>query len=307
MPIDFTTGGASVSIANVVDTLVPGATAGSYVATLPDAFPVGAMVRTIGMQSYFQQVIDGSNVARHTPSPVMGVEGDTQRRAIGNMAECLSCHESLELHGGNRMDNPQICVMCHIPNLSSSGRTLDPANTNDGVEALCGPDPLDCPEATNNFKDMVHGIHAADVRSTPYEFVRVRGGNGYPFDWSHVTFPGNPANCTKCHLGDSYGTDVPEGLLLSTDVTTDGTNATREDVIAARAAMPNDTDEVITPISAACTACHDTSMAQAHMGQNGGAVNVVRSMANDGQTFETCELCHGSDRLADVEIMHGLE
>jgi OmcA/MtrC family decaheme c-type cytochrome len=308
MPADYTNGGASISIADVVDTLVPGATAGSYLATLPDAFPAGAMMRTIGLQGYFQQVVDGSNVARHAPSPVMGVEGDSQRRVVADMDGCLSCHESLELHGGNRMNNPQICIMCHNPNLSSSGRVLPNAShdlSQSVIDAL-GDDPLQYPEATNNFKDMIHGIHAASVRSSDYHFVRARN-QGFYYNWSEVTFPGNPANCNKCHEPGTYVTDVPDNLLLSTDVTTDGVNATEEDVEAARASMPNDTDLVITPIAAACTACHDSPLAEAHMGQNGGAVRAERSTVNNGQTVETCELCHGGNRLADVEYMHGLK
>lgn len=307
-PVDYNSeDGISVSIANVVNSLVPGATEGSFVATLSDEpFPQDAMMRVVGIQSYFRQIIDGETVSRHTPSVVMAVEGDDERRVVVDMNGCLSCHESLELHGGSRMNNPQICIICHNPNLSSSGRTLTEGNVSQNVVDVLGEDPLLYPEATNNFKDMIHGIHAASVRSTDYEFVRARG-TGYYYNWSEVTFPGDPSNCAKCHDGDTYTTDLPSNVLMSTDVTTDGFNATEADVEAARDSKPNDTDLVITPIAAACTACHDTPLAEAHMGHNGAGVRVERSTVNAGQTLEACDLCHGTDRLADVEKMHGLD
>ena len=42
----------------------------------------------------------------------------------GTPTGCLECHEIFEGHGGNRVSNAQVCVMCHNPNLSSSGRTI---------------------------------------------------------------------------------------------------------------------------------------------------------------------------------------
>ena len=37
--------------------------------------------------------------------------------------------EVLQAHGGSRVDNAQVCVVCHNPNLSSSGRTVDASLT----------------------------------------------------------------------------------------------------------------------------------------------------------------------------------
>ena len=83
------------------------------------------------------------------------VTGDTTRRVIvksgyvdntGKLVDdpaqianltpigCLECHEAFEGHGGNRVNNVQVCVMCHNPQLTTSGRTIPDnvtINTND--------------------------------------------------------------------------------------------------------------------------------------------------------------------------------
>src|SRR3990172_2744776 len=106
------------------------------------------------------------------------------------------------MHGGSRVNNVQVCVMCHNPNLSSSGRTVNPATANPVTVAVLGADPLTWPEATNNFRSMIHGIHAAPVRDVPFQFVRNRS-NGLYYNWSEVKFPGNLMACEKCHRNDA--------------------------------------------------------------------------------------------------------
>jgi len=141
-------------------------------------------------------------------------------------------------------------------------------------------DPLSWPEATNNFKDMIHGIHGAAHRTFPYQFVRNRGSSGvYFYDWSEVTFPGILSNCETCHKPGTYEVDLPAGVLVSTDITTNGNITTPADVNASRASMPNPTDLVNSPIAAACYKCHDENPAAAHFGQNGGVIDVERATA----------------------------
>ena len=293
-PVDYNNKGrsaaqpTSVTLASLAPSLT--GSPASYTAILTSAaFPGGATMRAVALQGYFTQAAGGpvaANTARHTPSVVMGVTGDAVRREVVDRAKCLSCHETLELHGGSRVDNPQVCVICHNPNLSSSGRGADPANLNqdnrdrlnaDGYDAN---NPLTYPEATNNFKDMIHGIHASGVRTFPYEFVRDRGTSGvFYYDWSEVTFPGIPSNCLTCHKPGTFDADLPAGVLLTTDNTTDGTNATTADVRAARTSVPNATDLVNSPTASACYMCHDSNPAAFHIGQNGGVIDVPRTEA----------------------------
>ena len=98
---------------------------GWYVATLNGSagagrFPAGATMRAVALQGYFTQVSPA--IARHTVSVVRGVTGDVVRRKVVDPANCAKCHEWFEGHGGNRVYETQVCVTCHIPNLSSSGR-----------------------------------------------------------------------------------------------------------------------------------------------------------------------------------------
>jgi hypothetical protein len=59
---------------------------------------------------------------------------------------------------------------------------------------------------------------------------------------------------------------------------------------------------VISPIMAACVACHDTSLAIGHMQSNGGSFYAPRSTAL-GKS-EQCTLCHLTSKVADIAAMH---
>ena len=307
---------ASVSILNVWNgtqgSLSGPDGSGNYTATLDGSngaakFPTGAKMRAVALQGYFTQVSPA--VARHTQSVVKEVTDDAVRREVVEQDKCLACHEILELHGGNRVNDPQVCVICHNPNLSSSGRAAskrcsETGNTLCSTDADCpageeckylfsdtdrqhlidagydADNPLSYPEATNNFKELIHGIHAAALRNFPYQFVRDRSGSGlFYYDWSEVTFPGIPSNCETCHKEGTYDADLPAGVLLTTDFTTDGVNATPEGIDAARDSVPNDTDLVNSPTASTCYMCHDSNPAAAHFGHNGGVIDAERAGA----------------------------
>ncbi|MCA9543513.1 MAG: OmcA/MtrC family decaheme c-type cytochrome, partial [Myxococcales bacterium] len=269
---------ASVDIGGLIEAgSVAAGADGAFVATIADAFPAGAGMRAVALQGYFQQAVGESNVARHAVSAYIPVTGDEVRREIVDSAKCGSCHEWFEGHGGNRVYTTSVCATCHNPNLSSSGRGADPEALSEGLVAALGDDPLTYPEDTNNFKELIHGIHASAVRTTDYEFVRnFRGGSYY--NWSEIMFPAEASACETCHFEGTWRTDdVPATALPTTVVTTDGTNADRDAVLAARDSVPNATDVVTTPIAGACNACHDSAPAQAHYEQNGGLVERDRA------------------------------
>jgi OmcA/MtrC family decaheme c-type cytochrome len=319
---------ATVSITNCWDgtrgTLTGPDGNGTYTATLNGQnnaarFPAGATLRAVALQGYFTQVSPA--VARHTISATKAVTGDTVRRVVVDNAKCASCHEWFEGHGGNRVYNIDVCTFCHLPNLSTSGRAADlsgyvygtNSNTDATIDAL-GWDNSLWPEDTNNLKDMIHGIHAAHVRENTYEFVRDRGTSGrFYYDWSHVTFPAPPQDCLSCHKPGTYELDsVPArtGALVTTTRTTYGDIEGQEppwQADDARETVPNDTDLVNTPLSSSCFYCHDSDASKAHMEQNGGAINWTRAMVRDAQPFETCIVCHGPGKLADVEWVHSEE
>ena len=294
VPVDYNNLGrsagqpATVTLASLSGKLT--GTPESYTAVLDAApFPSGATMRAVALQGYFTQLMGNpasttDDLARHTPSVVQPVTGDPVRRQVVEVAKCLNCHESLELHGGNRVNNVQVCVTCHDPNLSSSGRTVNPADvTQEQKDALAAAghdpnDPLSWPETSMQLKNLVHGLHSSGMRNFDYDFVRNRNGASY-FNWSEVTFPGILSNCETCHLPGTYGVDLPDGVLVSTNVTTSGPNATRASILAARDSVPNDTDEILSPTAGPCSMCHDSVPAAAHMEQNGGVIGKTRLAA----------------------------
>jgi OmcA/MtrC family decaheme c-type cytochrome len=113
-------------------------------------------------------------------------------------------------------------------------------------------------------------------------------------------------DCATCHLPDTHQLPITASLLPTTNLTTDGVNAAPADVDAARATVPNATDRVTSPTAAACGMCHDSAAVAAHMQQNGAAVDWERWMYESQQPVETCEVCHDTGSIADVNLVHGL-
>ena len=257
----------------------------------PALFPAGANLRTVALQGYFTQVTPA--LARHA-TMVMKAVGETSatvrgeaRRLVVDSAKCAQCHEYFEGHGGNRNYNMDGCTVCHNPNLSSSGTIIN--------------DPT-APEATQNMKDMIHSIHAGMAngttrpgRTNAYKHTRSKSGINSYYDWSDVIYPTMTFRCETCHKPGTYAA-VPAGALPTVDVTPATTS-----VFAARTTLPNATDIVISPYSAACVACHDDSAAKAHMTANGGFYG-ARSGFTAGT--EQCAICHGAGRSADAAEVH---
>ncbi len=346
----------SVSLANIAagtaGTLSAADVDGYFIATLTgtNQFPAGATLRTVALQGYWSQVNffnpcptppASCNLARHTVSVEKTVTGDTDRRSVVDSAKCGNCHEWFLGHGGNRVYTTDVCVMCHVTNLSSSGRGADPATVQQRLDqtgsttALINhgydpADPFTFPEESMNFKDLIHGIHSsakrADDGGSDFDFVRDRGTSGvFYYDMAEVTFPGVLNNCETCHRTGSYDVALPAGVLNSTRAvpglayagtlptpTSCDDSAVVEtafgNVLAARSAncLPNDTDIVTTPVAATCNGCHTSPLAELHMMEHGAYLRRTRAEVNanvDG-LVETCVLCHGPGRLADVGIVH---
>ncbi len=252
------------------------------------------------------------------PSPIA-------RRQIVDIAKCNQCHDQLSLHGSNRTDEPGLCVMCHNPSLTDisydrnfgsgpfSGTPARPKavdGVNDVLYALTSP--LDGKtEDSADFKRMIHGIHAGDVDEHGF---RKNGIQLRRDDFSHVRFPGILQDCETCHLPDTYvlegswETPTLSGLQSSAIATTPGADATNLDPIVYGNTLNDQADDLrISPTAAACSGCHDSQVAKSHMTLLGGAVfdqtqAYITSMMNGN--FESCSVCHGPGKLADVETVH---
>ncbi|MEO8845228.1 MAG: hypothetical protein ABI591_25540 [Kofleriaceae bacterium] len=64
-----------------------------------------------------------------------------------------------------------------------------------------------------------------------------------------------------------------------------------------------DANLVISPLTAACSACHDAPAAIAHMTANGGQFYVARSIVRAAPP-EQCMTYHGPGRVAAIGAVH---
>jgi OmcA/MtrC family decaheme c-type cytochrome len=345
----------SVSLASIISgangTLSSPDASGYYTANIPagaNSFPANSKYRTVALQGTYTQVANPPVLTTATARPAISVQvavtGDSVRRKVVDPNKCGSCHEWFQGHGGSRVFETQVCVMCHVPNLSSSGKgiasqyvtpgnasfvTLTPVQTallttwttnslSTYILGFSAADASTYPEAPQNFKDMIHGIHAGSTtfnseskRSKGMQFVRDRASSGaiVYFDASAFKFPNKLSNCESCHIPGSYATSkIPSGALQSNNwTTTDSTLPTPAALSSAQvatargaASLPNSTDRVTSPITASCVSCHDSALAQAHMTTNGGKINGLRNTAY----FEQCNLCHGDGSDFDPAKVH---
>ena len=205
------------------------------------------------------------------------------RRAVVDIANCDNCHKELSLHGNNRTDNPQVCVTCHNPNATDAAKRaqLDPPSQ---CETELGLD-----DTAIDFKYMIHAMHASGETGVPYN-VCGYGNSAHTFLFHS---PGKVANCEGCHdQGTYYPVDPSKVLGTTVDAGAD-------------LSVPTD-DRVTSPNTAVCSACHVSDLAADHMMQNGGDFNATKAADSTliSSGAETCALCHGEGRSADVEVMH---
>jgi len=61
---------------------------------------------------------------------------------------------------------------------------------------------------------------------------------------------------------------------------------------------------VLSPITGACSSCHDSTIAVNHMKANGGQFYSPRSSVPVGASQEQCMLCHGPGKVAAIGAVH---
>jgi OmcA/MtrC family decaheme c-type cytochrome len=263
----------------------------------PGVFDISVPVK--GEVAYFA-IDDATPVAR--------------RVAVDIESKCDNCHDQLSLHGANRAENAQLCVLCHNPRGTDVGyRPKTVAGIPDTGATLDGK-----PEESIDLKRLIHAIHAGqkDDPATPAveghgfreKGIVIYGWGGDSHDFGHVRFPGILSDCTTCHNAGTYEltgrweTPTQNGILASSIETVptaaDGTTYTNE-------LTDQRNDLIISPTAAVCSACHDSALAQVHMEDIGGAQFNVLQSAITGR--ESCAVCHGPGRSADVKLVHGVE
>jgi OmcA/MtrC family decaheme c-type cytochrome len=232
------------------------------------------------------------------------------RRQIVDNASCLKCHAQLgsepTFHAGQR-NNGQTCAWCHNPGRTSAGWSA-------------------------NAKGFIHSIHGARKRTVPFTWHALSLNESF----AEVEFPGAISNCTACHVAGAFdfsGAAAKAALpnmLLSTvatgkfnaDPLTNSTYYTLSPYVVADnvtdygpgfsyaaatglAVDATGTTLVVSPITAACSACHDSDTAIGHMKAAGGHFYESRSSVKAaGAPKEQCMLCHGPGKVAAIGVVH---
>lgn len=290
---------------------------GTFTITLA-ALPVASGSAAVAMEGHPRgESVVGSgtydlNVPVRGAVAYFTVNGGTlveRRVAVDITAKCDNCHNNLSLHGANRADNAQLCVMCHNPRNTDIGRRDNlPAGVTDGIPEVGLDGKL---EETIDMKVLIHAIHAGDLseHGIREDGIVVYGYGGSAHDYSHVRFPGILSDCTTCHNTGTYELDGKWATPLQSGIqaTTMKSAPTASTAVEFTTQIGNQSDDLLTtPTAAVCSACHDGALAKAHMSSIGGAVFEGNAAAMTN-SYETCSICHGPGKTADVNVVHGIE
>ena len=102
-----------------------------------------------------------------------------ERRVVADEAQCLKCHDKLEIHGGSRV-TVQYCLLCHNSRLTAGT----------GEEAVSA-----------HFDVMIHRFHTGTNLEQPYTV----GSRNF----QDLRFPGDRRECTICHVPGTEGVPLP--------------------------------------------------------------------------------------------------
>ena len=191
----------------------------------------------------------------------------TRRKSV-DINKCNMCHSRLTLHGANRVDSIEECVICHNADATDKGRRpTDGSPTADGLV-----------ERSIHFKTMIHSIHTGqDLNNKPFI---VYGFAGSVNDFSGVTYPRDRRDCNACHIDNTTSAlPLPDGVLGTTKSTGAKTNDNSDNVR-------------VQPITATCTSCHDSANTATH------AADKVSS------NRETCLQCHTTGLTLGADNAH---
>jgi OmcA/MtrC family decaheme c-type cytochrome len=285
---------------------------GTFTVTSPVAVPAGVVgTLSAGIEGHPWVDINGDGLSgfaeRIAVTNAIGYQGIdgaevAERRNAIAIERCDQCHNQLAIHGNNRTDEPEVCVQCHNPNATDINQRVAGSECDIGrPPGTDGPDDPGVPglgldDETIDFKRMIHRIHASGATDTPFGVCGF-GNSAHLFD---VTYPGHINNCEGCHEPTDENPfpyhPVEAGTILGTTVDA-----------GADLASPTD-DVVISPNASICSSCHVSDLAKTHMEQNGG--NFAATKNPDGTLnpadVESCALCHGPGRSADVKEVHGV-
>jgi OmcA/MtrC family decaheme c-type cytochrome len=202
------------------------------------------------------------------------------RRSIVDSGECLKCHVgSMYQHGGNRVDNVDMCVLCH--NSASNEQSVRVGMGVDASEAYDGK-----VGETFEMKTMLHRIHSAGTAgSPPYVIYRNRGIYAWAPDESllanwpgtgrQIVFGSNDVTQNHTFTVPTYPRALNACYACHTpdfDVLPDQAKAMATTIDAGSTEWINQLDDTLQGASAtACITCHTAGVVRGHAYQFGWA------------------------------------
>jgi len=285
----------SVAIVDIVGRLSdPEAGTGYHTVTLDQLsdpkFPVSPVYETLTLKAVaLESYLVINNYSISAESVMKSVEGSTARRQVVDIENCDTCHERVGFHGSaGRANNADYCATCHNPEITSS-------NLWSGSSAFpkYGATVYSYSQKPNNFKDMIHSIHAGALRkennpADPFNFIRgnaqsTSGGSG-PMVFENVIYPARIYDCQTCHRPDTYAVPALPNLAWSavdaTQALGTANSAAGEASVVLGVYDPLKTVR-IGPAQAACGSCHNSTSDKTHF------------MVNSSALGESCNVCHG--------------
>jgi OmcA/MtrC family decaheme c-type cytochrome len=200
------------------------------------------------------------------------------RRAIVDTGLCLDCHEgSLYQHGGDRVDNVDMCLVCH--NSASNEKNVRVGMGVDASEAYDGQ-----VGETFEMKTMLHRIHAAGVEGQP-PYVVYRNRGIYAFAPDESLLPNWPGTGQQVVFGSEpdfvtnhnyHAADYPRALNACAACHVDGFAVLPDQAVAMATTIDagsdvweDQLDDVLQGAgTTACVTCHADSASKGHAYQN---------------------------------------
>jgi len=151
----------------------------------------------------------GARVPTPTFDWLVGVGGAADpRRVVVDTSLCLGCHVgSLYQHGGDRVDNVDMCLVCH--NSASNEQQVRVEMGVDASEAYDGK-----VGETFEMKTMLHRIHSAGEEGSP-PYLVYRGRGIYAFAPDRSGLPNWPGEGEQVVFGSDFDNDGNPGEFVT--------------------------------------------------------------------------------------------
>lgn len=225
-----------------------------------------------------------------------------RRNAVSN-DKCLGCHQgTLYQHGGDRVDNEQLCVVCHNPASGDKNNRLDRfqiLNADGTVNTAATYDGKN--NESYDMRTMIHAIHGVAKRETPWTIYRSRGIYAFaPAVYQQIPDPNDPTETITVEGAYPFPAGWPADGMTINGSTNGSTIAHNWTVVH----YPRPINE--------CTACHNEEAYEAvdqtkgvpltvdpGNAQSGALTNNANygSQADDiviGPTAAACTACHAT-------------